>query len=353
MVNQKRAAIIGATGIVGQKFITALNNHPWIRVVSIHGSSTVGRTFKEARKGFSAAEISDEISKMKVKANKDIDLNDIDLIFSAVPSSIAKKLEAELAITKPVFSISAAFRYDEDVPIYVPAVNASHYKMLDAQKKKMGRKGFVCSSANCTAVGLSISIGPIFEKFGLKNVHMVSMQSISGSGYPGVSAYDISGNVIPHIPKEESKVKTEVRKILGHWDGEMLNNPEFLLDVKCNRVPVLYGHTESVFIETVKETNPDELINAWNSFEPATSNIETELPSAPKKFIKYYHDPYRPQPRIDLTKGNAMSILVGGLRETEFTNGFTFTNISHNMELGAAKGAILNAEYLIANGYLD
>ncbi|MBD3353856.1 MAG: aspartate-semialdehyde dehydrogenase, partial [Candidatus Lokiarchaeota archaeon] len=260
MITQKKAAVIGATGLAGQQFVDALHNHPWIRIVSIHGSSTVGMLYKDARKGFYVADISEEVLNMKVQKNKDINLNDVDIIFSAIPSSIAKKLEPELAIAKPVISTASAFRYKDDVPIYLPIINANHYKMLDYQKERRGWKGFILPGPNCTTVGLSIGLAPIFRKFGLKSVYMVSMQAISGAGYPGVAGYDINANVIPHIPNEEKKVKKEVKKILGHWDGNQLNKPEFLIDCKCNRVPVLNGHTESVFIETVKETSVEEII---------------------------------------------------------------------------------------------
>ena len=353
MIKPRKTAVIGATGMAGQQFIDALNNHPWFEVVSLHGSSTVGKTYKEARKGFNNSKIAQKILNMKIRDIKDIDVSQIDVFFSAVPSSVAKSLEAELASAKPVISTASAFRYEDDVPIYLPIINANHMQMLDHQKKNRGWKGFVLPGPNCTTVGLAISLYPVFKKFGLKSVHMVSMQAVSGAGYPGVPSFDIIGNVIPHIPQEETKVKKEVRKVLGYWDNEskVMNIPEFKMDAKCNRVPVLNGHTESVFIETVKETTKEEIISTWREFEGDTSKTEIKLPNAPESAIIYYDNPYHPQPRVDL-EGNGMSTLVGGLEETEFVNGFKYTTISHNTELGAGRGGVLSAEYLIAKEYI-
>ncbi|MCP4761389.1 MAG: aspartate-semialdehyde dehydrogenase [archaeon] len=353
MVNQKKAAVIGATGMAGQQFLEALDNHPWIKIVSLHGSSTIGKTFREARKGFSNSQISEEILEMKIKDNKEIDLIDVDIVFSAVPSSIAINLENELAVSKPVISTASAFRYEDDVPIFLPIINANHIEMLNHQKKKRGWKGYIIPGPNCTAVGLAISIYPIFKKFGLKSVHVVSMQAISGAGYPGVASYDVNANIIPHISEEEEKVKKEVRKMLGYWnsDEKELNCPDFLMDAKCNRVPVLNGHTESVFIETVKETTKEDIISSWKDFKSECSDVELELPNAPKQPIIYFTDPYRPQPRVDLP-GNGMATLIGGLKETEFSNGFKFVCISHNTQLGAGRGGVLSAEYLIAKKFI-
>jgi aspartate-semialdehyde dehydrogenase len=350
---KKRAAVIGATGMAGQQFIDALDNNPWIEIVSLHGASTVGKTFREARRGFNNQSNSEELLKMKIKDDKDIDYDNVDIIFSAVPSSVAKTLEAEIAVKKPVISTASAYRYEDDVPIYLPIVNGKHYEALDYQKKKRGWKGFVLPGPNCTTVGLAIAVYPIFKKFGIKNIHMVSMQAVSGAGYPGVPSLDIMGNVIPYIADEEGKVKKEIKKILGDWDKttNKFNPAQMVIDAKCNRVPVLNGHTESVFIETVKEAKKEDIIAAWKSFKGEHADVGVALPNAPKQPIIYYEDLYHPQPRIDL-EGNGMATLVGGLEATDFPNGFKFTTISHNTELGAGRGGVLSAEYLIAKKYI-
>lgn len=351
MAKPKKVAVIGATGMAGQRFIDVLYNHPWFQIVSLHDSTMVGQTYGEARKGFNYNETSEEILNMKIKDNKEIDINDTDIIFSAVPSSIAKNLESQLAAVKPVISTASAYRYEDDVPIFLPIINSKHIEMLDYQKKKRGWKGFILPGPNCTTVGFSIALYPLYKKFGIKSIHMVCMQALSSAGYPGVPSYDILGNVIPYIPEEEIKVKKEIRKIFGVWDGSNMITPDFLIDVKSNRIPVINGCTESVFVEFKKETTKDEIITTWKDFKTETMDVEVELPSAPEQPIIYYDDPYRPQPRIDL-EGHGMSILVGGLNETEFSNGFKFTVISNNAELGAGRGGVLSAEYLIAKNYI-
>lgn len=351
MAKPKKAAIIGATGFRGQNFIKALMGHPWIQIVSLHGASSIGKTFKESRKGFSSAILSEEILNMKIKSNKDIDLNNIDLIFSAVPSSVASKIEPELAIMKPVISSAAAFRYEPDIPIYLPIINSDHYKMFEKQKENRGWNGFIIPLPNRATIGLAISLTPILRNFGIKNVHITSLHSISGSGYPGVAAHDIDSNILPQIPLEEERIIKEIKKIMGHWNGEEIVSSEFLIDAKCYRVPVLHGYTSSVFIETVKETNPKDIINCWKEFKCDTCESSMELPSRLEKPIIYFDDPYRPQPRVDINN-DPLSTLIGGLERTEFPNGFKFTVVINDVELGRGSGGILAAEYLIAKGII-
>jgi len=355
MPKKYKASVIGATGMAGQQFMEALIDHPWFEIVSLHGYSSIGKKFGDSIRGFTSFEYPEDIKEMIVTDVKDLDLNSTDIIFSAIPSKFAYEVEGEIATAKPVFSTAAAYRYENDVPIFLPIVNGDHYKILDVQKKKRGWRGFIVPGPNCTAVGLAICLYPILKTFGIKSVHMVSMQAVTGAGYPGVASYDIIANVIPHIEREERKVIREIKKIFGTIVEDKIHDLDFLIDCKCNRVPSINGHLESVFVETVKEFEDiEDIKQTLREFKGQTADLD--LPNAPRKPIKVFEDPYRPQPRIDLEKREnekaGMITYVGGLEKTNFPNGIKFTVLSHNTELGAGRGGILSAEYLIAKKYI-
>jgi len=348
-VEKIKCAIIAATGMAGQEFVDALDQHPWFDIVSLHGDSTVGQPFRAGRKGFTSKENSPEIMDMIIQKNDEVDLDQVEVIFSALPSSVAKQVEAEFAQTTPVISTASAYRYEPDVPIFLPVVNGAQWELLKVQQEKRGWKGFIAPGPNCTTVGLVVALRPIYEKFGLKTVHMTSMQAITGGGYPGVAAFDIVGNVIPYIQDEEGKVRKETLKILGQFNGDGITDANFLVDAKCNRVCTIDGHMESVFIQTETPCSTEEILRAWREFEGDTANLG--LPNTPDPAIIVYEDPFRPQPRIDLP-GHGMNTMVGGLAETVFENGFKFTVLSHNTELGAGRGGVLSAEYLRVKGMI-
>lgn len=353
MTKKKYAsAVIGATGMAGQQFLEALVDHPWFEIVSLHGGSSVGRKYGDSIRGFSSFAYPDEILSMKVTATDAIDPNEIEIVFSAIPSSVAIEVEGRIAKTTPVISTASAYRYFDDVPIFLPIVNGSHYKLLDIQKKNRNWEGFVLPGPNCTTVGLAVSLYPIYKKFGIKSVHMASMQAISGAGYPGVASYDIIANVIPHISGEEQKVIKEAKEILASLENGKLIVPQFPIDCKCNRVPSINGHMESVFVQTEKSFDSiDEIITLFQSFKSEVN--ELNLPNAPNPPIHVHTDPFRPQPRIDLQeKKHGMTTYVGGIEATVFENGIKYTVLSHNTELGAGRGGVLGAEYLIAKNYI-
>jgi aspartate-semialdehyde dehydrogenase len=348
MAPKRKVAIVGATGMAGQQFVEALDGHPWFEIVSMHGESAAGKTYGAGRRGFSAHNTSDEVLNMVVKKSDEVDLGEVEIVFSALPSDVAKKMEGTYAEQVPVISTASAYRYEPDVPIYLPIVNGeSQTALIETQRQKRGWKGFVLPGPNCTTVGLAISLAPIYQKFGLKSIHMVSMQAISGGGYPGVPAYDITANVIPHINAEEGKVKKEVRKILGVLEGGAITEPKFLIDCKCNRVPTINGHMESVFIQTERSTSVEEIVAEMRAYKGDCSDLG--LPNAPKHPIHVFDDFFRPQPRIDLqSPESGMVTMVGGVDVTEYENGFKYTVLSHNTELGAGRGGVLGAEYLVA-----
>ena len=353
-----RVAVIGCTGMAGRNLVVALDQHPWFKITSLHGSRNVNRLYRELIK-ISPGLLSEDVLNCKVSTVDDLENNidSIDVIFSAIPSVNAALIEGKLAEFKPVISTASAFRYDSDVPILLPVVNGNHYKAILTQKRLRNWKGFVCTGPNCTTVGLAVALAPIYRKFGLNSVHLVSMQAISGAGYPGVPSFDILGNIIPHIENEEEKVKNEIKKIFASIETVAIkpnwNYPDFEIDCKCNRVPVITGHTISVFFQTKLATDVEEIQNTLRNYKGDTD--ELHLPHHPDPVIHVFNSdsPYRPQPRLEFhSPKTGMTTFIGGLESSSFENGFKMTILSNNLELGAGSGAVLNAEYLVNKGLI-
>lgn len=358
---KKRVAIIGVTGAVGQEFVVALNNHPWFEIKQIAASErSVKKKFVDAIRDPNSGilkwhirdPIPDYIKDMMVEAVDDIKPGNLDLIFSSVESDVAREIESRFAKDIPVISTSAAYRYEPDVPILIPGINDEHVALLDTQRKNRGWKGFVAPLPNCTATGLVITIKPLLDKFGAQKIIMTSMQSMSGAGRsPGVSALDITDNIIPYIPKEEEKVRIETGKILGKLIDGKIDPAKLKVSCTCTRVPVIDGHTESVFVETSTHADPENVKKAMQEFSSKVS--VTGLPSAPKEYLLVHEDPTRPQPRLDREINDGMTTVVGRIREdTVFENGIKYVLFSHNEKMGSAKGAVLLAEMLYKKGYI-
>jgi len=351
-MNKRKCAIIGCSGMAGQQFIETLQNHPWFEISGLFGSTRTGKSYKDILR-YSDLNFEKKIEDMQVEKMDEFKADEYDVAFSAVPSDVAAEIESSIALHLPVISTASYYRYFDDVPIFLPIVNATHSELLKIQQQNRKWNGFICPGPNCTTVGLSISLYPIFRKFGLSSVHMVSMQAVSGAGYDGVTSYEILGNVIPHIPKEEEKVRKELKKIFASYENGKLHIPDIPIEAKCNRVPVLNGHTQSVFFQTTSETTIEEIQIELRQFKSETS--EYELPNCPKNPIKFYtdEDKFRPQPRLDLkSPKNGMITFVGGLESTVFPNGFKMTVLSHNTEIGAGRGGVLSAEYLMKKGLI-
>ncbi len=355
-----RAAIVGATGIVGQQFIVALQNHPWIKIAALAASErSAGKIYKESitdpKNGafkWYCDEICDtEILRMPVQNALEMDISGIDLVFSAVESDQAQILEPKYAATKPVISTASAYRYEQDVPILIPGINSEQIALLDKQRKARGWKGFITPNPNCTTIGMAITLKPIFDAFGIKMVLMTSLQAISGAGRnPGVIGLDILDNVIPFISGEEEKVQKETQKILGTLSENSIKPADILVSCTCTRVNVLEGHTESVFVATRQPCQPDDVARVMRDFNPLK---DLGLPSAPKQMITVNSDPFRPQPRLDRNTENGMSTTVGRIRkDPALENGIKYVLVSHNTKMGAARGATLTAELLIKQGYI-
>jgi len=283
---------------------------------------------------------------MTVKKIDEINVAELDLVFSAVESNAARDIETKFAKDIPVISTSSAYRYEDDVPILIPGINDEQSELLEIQKKNRGWKGWIAPLPNCTTTGLVITMKPLYEKYGVKKVMMTSMQAISGAGRsPGVSAMDVIDNIIPYIPKEEEKVRIETRKILGKLKDGKIEPADIRVSCTCTRVPVIDGHTESVFVETEKEVDPK---NAKETYEQYNKEISVlDLPSAPKDYYVVHEDPTRPQPRIERHVGDGMTTTIGRLEKEElFDHGLKYMLFSHNKKMGSAKGAVLLAEML-------
>lgn len=357
-----KAAVVGATGIVGQQFLVALSKHPWISISALAASErSAGRTYKEAITDPKSGALRwycdeppiEEVMGMPVQNAIEMKTTGINLVFSAVESDQAQKLEPMFAATTPVISTASAFRYEADVPVLIPGVNSEHAKLIDKQKKGRRWKGFITTQANCTTVGLAITLKPIYNTFGIRAVIMTSLQSLSGAGRsPGVLGLDILDNVIPFIAGEEEKVQRETQKILGALDKGNINPAAFNVSCTCTRVNVREGHTESVFVSTAEKCSVEDVIKAMRKYASVLS--KSGFPSAPKQMIVVQDDPLRPQPRLDRTIEDGMSTVVGRVRpDGVLPNGIKYVLVSHNTKMGAAKGAVLVAEQLIKDGYIQ
>jgi aspartate-semialdehyde dehydrogenase len=356
-----KAGIVGATGIVGQQFLVALKDHPWIKITTLAASErSAGRSYKEAitdaqfgaLRWFCQEPPVREVMAMPVQNATEMDISALDIVFSAIESDQAKILEPKFARDKAVISTASAFRYDEDVPILIPGINSEHAKLINVQRKARGWKGFITPIPNCTTTGLVITLKPIYESFGVNAVIMTSLQALSGAGRsPGVIGLDILDNVIPFIAGEEEKVQRETQKILGNYGGNSVNPAKFNVSCTCTRVNVREGHTESVFVSTQKACEVNDVIKAMREYSGSAN--EVELPSAPKHMIMVHEDPLRPQPRLDRDAEDGMATVVGRIRKDNvLKNGIKYLLVSHNTKMGAAKGAVLVAELLIRDGYI-
>ncbi|RKH45203.1 aspartate-semialdehyde dehydrogenase [Corallococcus sp. AB050B] len=357
-----RAVLIGATGLAGQQFIAALKDHPFIELTGLAASPrSAGKTYADALRAsngmlawFVPEPLPEAIARMTVVSGDAVQARDYDIAFSAVEADVAREIEPRLARDIPVFSAASAFRYEADVPLLIPPVNAAHAPLINEQRRQRGWKGFIVPIPNCTTTGLAVTLAPLAERFGVKAVLMTSLQAMSGAGRsPGVIGLDILDNVVPYIPKEEHKVEVETKKILGALNpaGAALTPHDVRVSCTCTRVAVLEGHTESVFVSLGKKASVAEVAQAMLEWQGA--QVAKDLPSSPPRWIEVLDDPFRPQPRMDRETHGGMATTVGRIREDGvLENGFKYVLVSHNTKMGAAKGAILVAELLRAQGLL-
>ena len=342
--------ILGATGIVGQRFIQILERHPWFEVAWLAASDrSEGREYGDAARWRLKTPIPANVAKMRVSAATPDGAPKI--IFAALDASIAAELEPRFAEAGcAVITNSSALRMAKDVPLVIPEVNPDHIKLIECQSWRRKSGGFVVTNSNCSAMGLVLALAPLHKRFELETVMVVTMQAVSGAGYPGVASLDILGNVIPHIAKEEEKMEEETRKLLGTLNGSRINLAPFKMSAQCNRVAVEDGHTESVSVKFKKKAQVDEILEAWKNFSGIPQ--EQHFPTAPEIPVRYLDASDRPQPRFDVEFGGGMTTTVGRLRPCAVFD-WKFTLLSHNTIRGAAGAALLNAELLKSQGYLE
>jgi aspartate-semialdehyde dehydrogenase len=345
-----RAGVLGATGLVGQRIVHLLANHPWFELTEVAASErSSGKTYAEAVRWHLDAPIPEAARKLIVKG-LDPSL-ECDFVFSALDSSVAGAAEEDFARAGyPVVSNSRNHRMDPDVPLLIPEVNAAHLDAIPLQQKNRGYDtGFIVTNPNCSTAGLVLVLKPLADAFGLEKIFVVTLQAISGAGYPGVPSVDIQGNVVPFISGEEEKLESEPQKLLGKWDGARFVEAGLGITAHCNRVPVLDGHLECVSLSLKKVASLGEVREALQTFE--VSSELASLPSALRNPVVVLDAEDRPQPRRDVNAGNGMAAVVGRVRECPLLD-VKLTLLSHNLVRGAAGAALLNAELLAARGFL-
>jgi len=337
-VIMKKVAILGATGLVGQRFIQLLENHPYFQISTLAASqNSAGKTYKEAVTWRLNTAMPDSISDMLIEECKPT--FHCDYVFSALPSSVAGPIEDMFVNAGyTVFSNAACHRMDSNVPLVVPEVNWQHLSLARSQTTP----GVIITNPNCSTVGLVMALKPVADLFGLEEVNVVTMQALSGAGYPGVASLDIVDNVIPHINGEEQKLTSEPLKILGNYNEHegAIDFAPFEIYAQCNRVPVVDGHLLSVFVKTKEKVTITALIDAINNFQPLKS---FNLPSAPEKPLIYLPQSDAPQPRVHRNLGGGMTVSMGQLAQYS-ERSLRFLALVHNTIRGAAGCAILNAE---------
>jgi len=326
-----------------------LERHPWFEVAWLAASDrSEGKTYSEAARWRLKTPIPANVAAMKISPATPEAAPKI--IFAALDASIAAEMEPRFAQAGcAVVSNSSALRMQSDVPLVVPEVNSGHIKLIAEQAWRKKSGGYVVTNPNCSAIGLVMALAPLQLRFGLETVMAVTMQAVSGAGYPGVASLDILGNVIPYIRNEEEKMEEETLKLLGRMNGTKIIPAAFAMSAQCNRVAVEDGHTESVSVRLKTKAKPEEIIAAWNEYRSEPQ--ELKLPSAPERPVVYLEANDRPQPRFDVDMGAGMTAVVGRLRPCGVLD-WKFTVLSHNTIRGAAGAAVLNAELLKAKGYL-
>lgn len=341
--------ILGATGMVGQRFMQLLEDHPSFEIGWLAASDrSEGKLYAEAVNWRLAAGMPPGIANMRIAPAKPQDAPEI--IFAALEPIAARELEPQFAAAgHAVITNSSAFRMEPHVPLLIPEVNPGHVALIEQQHWNRESGGYIVANPNCCAIGLAIALKPLEQAFGIAAVFVSTLQAVSGAGYPGVASMDILGNIVPYIRGEEEKIEAETLKLLGQLSGDGIGPLNAKISAHCNRVAVEDGHTECVSVKLRRSATHKEILSAWRNFRPLR---EYELPSAPKQAIQYLEEPDRPQPRLDVNRGAGMVTSIGRLRPCNLLD-WKFVLLSHNTIRGAAGAALLNAELLDALGKLS
>ncbi len=352
-MQQIPVAVLGATGMVGQRFIELLADHPWFRLVAVTGSER--RTGSGAPIRYGDA-VTWRLTTPPPAAALDLPLLgpsaefDAPVVFSALPTEEARELEPFFAARgHAVFSNASSYRMDEDVPLLIPEVNPEHLNLLVTQRARRGWRGYLVTNPNCSTIGIVLALKPLHDAFGVRQMQVTTLQAVSGAGYPGVASMDILDNVIPYIGQEEEKIERETRKLLGQASDGVVIPAEIAISAQCTRVAVRDGHLATVSVALTQAATPAEVIATLREFRAAPQVMG--LPSAPDPVVIVRDEVDRPQPVRDRDAGKGMAIVVGRVRPCPLF-GIKFVALSHNTIRGAAGASLLNAEYLHAKGSL-
>lgn len=342
--------ILAATGTVGQRFVQLLADHPWFEITALVGSDrSAGMPYAEATQWRIPGEMPPQFAEMVVSP-LDTKLP-ARILFSALPNKVALELEPQLAQAGyAVCSNARAFRQTEHMPLLIPEINPGHLAMIPRQRQDRGWPGLIVTSPNCTTTGVAMPLKPLDDAFGIEKVFVVSMQAISGAGYPGVASLDITDNVYPYISGEEEKLQPETRLLLASMDGDQRVPHDLIASAHCNRVPVIDGHTSCISVGFKQRVSVEEATQVLHDF--TSESTVSELPSALTKPIIVRSEPDRPQPRLDRDANNGMAVSVGRIRPCNLLD-LSMVSVVHNTLRGAASGAILNAELLVQQDYVE
>ncbi len=345
-----RVGILGATGVVGQRFIQLLADHQQFEITALAASDrSQGKTYSEACTWRLPGDMPESVKQIVVEPPAPP--LDCDLVFSSLPGDIAKESEEEFARAGyPVISNSSSHRMSADVPLLIPEVNPGHLALIDVQRKNRGfERGFIVTNPNCSAIVIVMALAPLHAKFGVTSCVITTMQALSGAGYPGVASLDATDNVIPFIGGEEEKIEAETLKLLGSFQNGAIAEPDMTVSAQCNRVNVSDGHMASIRVKLARPASADDVRETLASFTSEPQQLK--LHSAPERPIIVRSENDRPQPRLDRDAGNGMSVTVGRLTPDNVLD-YRFVALGHNTIRGAAGAAILNAELLIARQQL-
>ncbi len=345
-MNKIPVSVLGATGLVGQRLVVLLADHPWFEIATLAASdNSIGKPYGEAVRWQLPAEIPDAVRGLIVQPCEPGAAN-APLVFSALPSDIAGPIEVEFARAGAFVSSNAsAHRMDPDVPLVIPEVNPDHLEQIPFQQKTRDWKGYIICNPNCSTIHLVLALKPLADRFGLKRVMVTTMQALSGAGYPGVASLDILDNVIPYIGGEEDKLEQEPLKLLGQCQDGAVRPADIRISAQCNRVATRDGHLEAVSIEFENKPTAQEIVEALTEFRALPQ--ELDLPMAPARPIIYRTERDRPQVKLDRDVEKGMATIVGRLRECSVFD-YKFVLLGHNTLRGAAGGTLLNAELLVA-----
>ncbi len=343
MVN---VGILGATGMVGQRFIELLAEHPKFEITALTASQrSAGKKYEDATTWYLDSNMPESVKDITVVDTDPSQVGDVDIVFSALPTENAAIVEPKFAEKFIVASNASAMRMEDDVPLVIPEVNPEYLDLIEIQQKNRGWDGFIVTNPNCSTIALTITLKPLHDQFDIKRVYVSTMQAVSGAGYNGVPSMAIVDNLVPFIGGEEEKMETETQHLLGNLEEGVVTPASFGVSASCHRVAVIDGHTEAVFIEMEDKCDMDEVHAAMDQFRGLPQKLD--LYSAPEKPIVLRPEDNRPQPRMDRNQDNGMAVTVGRLREdAAFENSFRYVLVGHNTIRGAAGASILNAELI-------